>query len=263
MAGGRFLRGLISMAIKIDEKFASVVDAVAKEIVTTEHFGSASLIKVPLMYPSGATAVVQITHAQGRFFVTDMGMGHQEAEMIGASILYNNSAKPLAEHFGIRFDNQAFFVAEASRDQLASAVTIVANCSTDAASMSALKAAERRFEEDSDVLYRRLVRVFDKAEIIRDAEFVGSSTHKWPVSAIVKRGSNIALFEPVNKHHTSVINAAVKFNDISRLENPPQRIAVVKVKDELGNYLNLLRQAADVVEYKVPDETIIKLAKVA
>ena len=88
------------MAIKIDEKFASVVDAVAKEIVTTEHFGSASLIKVPLMYPSGATAVVQITHAQGRFFVTDMGMGHQEAEMIGASILYNNSAKPLAEHFG-------------------------------------------------------------------------------------------------------------------------------------------------------------------
>jgi putative tryptophan/tyrosine transport system substrate-binding protein len=40
-------------------------------------------------------------------------------------------------------------------------------------------------------------------------------------------------------------------------------IAVVKVKDELGNYLNLLRQAADVVEYKVPDETIIKLAKVA
>ena len=60
-----------------------------------------------------------------------------------------------------------------------------------------------------------------------------------------------------------MINAAVKFNDISRLENPPQRIAVVKVKDELGNYLNLLRQAADVVEYKVPDETIIKLAKVA
>jgi hypothetical protein len=55
----------------------------------------------------------------------------------------------------------------------------------------------------------------------------------------------------------------VKFNDISRLENPPQRIAVVKQKDELGNYLNLLRQAADVVEYKVSDETIIKLAKVA
>jgi len=168
------------MAIEIDEKFASIVDAVAKEIVTTEHFGSASLIKVPLMYPSGATAVVQITHAKDRFFVTDMGMGHQEAEMIGASILYNNRAKPLAEHFGIRFDNQAFFVAEASRDQLASAVTIVANCSTEAASMSALKAAERRFEEDSDILYRRLVRVFDKAEIVRDAEFVGSSTHNGP-----------------------------------------------------------------------------------
>jgi hypothetical protein len=251
------------MAIRIDEKFSSVVDAVAKEIVTTEHFGSASLIKVPLMYPSGATAVVQITHSQDKYFVTDMGMGHQEAAMIGASTLYGNSARALAEHFGIRFDNQAFFVAEANRDQLASAVTIVANCSTEAASMSALKAAERRFEEDSDILYRRLVKVFPKAEIVRDAEFVGSSTHKWPVCAIVKHGSNIALFEPVNKHHTSVVNAAVKFNDIARLENAPQRIAVVKQKEELGNYLNVLRQSADVVEYKVSDETIIKLAKVA
>jgi hypothetical protein len=251
------------MTIKIDEKFSSVVDAVAKEIVTTEHFGSASLIKVPLMYPSGATAVVQITQAQDRFFVTDMGMGHQEAEMIGASTLYNNSAKPLAEHFGIRFDNQAFFVAEANRNQLASAVTIVANCSTEAASMSALKAAERRFEEDSDVLYHRLIKVFPKSEVARDVEFVGSSTHKWPVSAMVKHGANIALFEPVNKHHTSVVNAAVKFNDIARLENPPQRIAVVKQKSELGNYLNVLSQSADVVEYKVSDETILKLAKVA
>lgn len=251
------------MAIKIDAKFASVVDAVAKEIVTTEHFGSASLIRVPLMYPSGATAVVQITNAKDRYFVTDMGMGHQEAAMIGASILYNNSARPLAEHFGIRFDNQAFFVAEANREQLASAITIVAKCSTEAASMSALKAAERKFEEDSDILYSRLVKVFAKAEIARDAEFVGSSTHKWPVAAIVKHGSKTALFEPVNKHHASVVNAAVKFHDIARLDDPPQRIAVVKIKGELGNYLNVLSQAANVVEYKVPDSTILKLAEAA
>jgi hypothetical protein len=251
------------MVIRIDEKFSAVVDAVAREIVTTEHFGAASIIKVPLLYPSGATAVIQITHSQDRYFVTDMGMGHQEAALIGASTLYANSARPLAEHFGIRFDNQAFFVAEANKDQLASAVTIVANCSVEAASLSAMKAAERRFEEESDVLYKRLVKVFPRAKIDRDADFVGSSTHKWPVSAIVTSGSNVALFEPVNKHHASVINAAVKFNDIARLENAPQRIAVVKQKEELGNYLNILRQSADVIEYKVPDETIARLAKVA
>ena len=251
------------MTIKIDAKFAEIVDSVAREIVTTEHFGSASLIKVPLLYPSGAGAVVQITPHHHRFFVSDMGLGHQESEMIGASIQYANSAKTIAEHFGVRFDNQAFFVAEASQEQLASAVTIIANCSVEAASQSALKAAERRFEEDSDVLYKRLVMVFPTAEIARDVEFVGASTHLWPVATLVKYDSHVALFEPVNKFHASVVNAAVKFHDIARLENPPQRIAVVKRKDELGNYLNVLSQSANVIEYKVPNSTLVRLAEAA
>jgi hypothetical protein len=251
------------MAIKIDSEFAKIVDAVAREIVSTEHFGSASLVKVPLLYPSGAGAVVQITPNQDRFFVSDMGLGHQEAEMMGASVMYANSAKPIADHFGVRFDNQAFFVAEANREQLASAVTIIANCSVDAASQAAMKAAERRFEEDSDILYKRLVSVFTADEVERDIEFVGASTHRWPVAAVVKHRSHIALFEPVNKFHTSVINAAVKFHDIGRLDNPPQRVAVVKKKAELGNYLNVLTQAANVIEYKVPDSTLVRLAEAA
>jgi hypothetical protein len=251
------------MTIKIDQKFASAVDAVARELVTTEHFGSASLIKTPMMYPSGAAAVVQVTQHHDRFFVTDMGLGQMEADMIGASVLYANSAKPLAEHFGIRFDNQAFFVAEANRDQLAGAVTIVANCSSEAAALAAFKAAERRFEEDSDVLYRRLAAVFPKAEIVRNVDFIGSSTHKWPVATMVTHHHKISLFEPVSKHHTSVVNAAVKFNDIARLDNPPQRIAVVKKKAELGNYLNVLSQSANVIEYEVPDATLIRLAEAA
>jgi hypothetical protein len=251
------------MTIKIDQKFASAVDAVARELVTTEHFGSASLIKTPMMYPSGAAAVVQVTQHHDRFFVTDMGLGQMEADMIGASVLYANSAKPLAEHFGIRFDNHAFFVAEANQEQLAGAVTIVANCSSEAAALAAFKAAERRFEEDSDVLYRRLATVFPKAEIVRNVDFVGSSTHKWPVATMVTHKDRISLFEPVSKHHTSVVNAAVKFNDIARLENPPQRIAVVKKKTELGNYLNVLSQSANVIEYEVPDATLIRLAEAA
>src|SRR4051812_17005468 len=113
------------MSIKIDREFANVVDEVASEIIATEHFGTGSIIKTPIMYPSGAAVVVQITGQQDRFFVTDMGLGYQEAEMIGASTLYMNSARPIAEHFGIRFDNQSFFVAEAERGQLAGAVTIV------------------------------------------------------------------------------------------------------------------------------------------
>jgi len=251
------------MSIQIEPKLMDVVDAVSREIVTTEHLGAASIIKTPLMYPSGASVVVQITQHGERYFVTDMGIGYQEAEMIGAGLLYANSAKGLAEHFGIRFDNQAFFVAEANRDQLAGATTVVANCSSEAAALAAYKAAERKFEEDADKLYRKLVTTFSAPEVERDVEFTGSSTHKWPVAAVVHHQGKIALFEPVSKYHISVVNAAAKFHDIARLENPPKRIAVVNKKAEMGEYLNLLSQAGNVVEYEIPKHALRELAEAA
>jgi hypothetical protein len=88
------------MSIKLQIKLADVVDAIAREIVTTEHFGACSIIKTPLMYPSGASVVVQITQHGDRYFVTDMGLGYQEAEMMGAGILYSNSAKGLVPLHG-------------------------------------------------------------------------------------------------------------------------------------------------------------------
>jgi hypothetical protein len=247
----------------VDQRLADVVDFVAREIISTEHIGSGSLIKTPLMYPSGAAVVVQITQHGDRYFVTDMGQGHQEAEMFGASIMYSNSAKGLAEHFGIRFDNQAFFVAESNREQLSGATTVVANCSSEAAALAAYKSAERKLEEDSDKLYRKLVATFPKSEVERDADFVGSSAHKWPVAAIVRHHDNIALFEPVSENYISVVSATAKFHDIARLQRPPKRIVVVEKKAEMGEYLNLLSQAASVVEYEVAKETLVELAEAA
>jgi len=251
------------MSIKINSRLTEVVDAVSREIVSAEHFGQGSVIKTPLMYPSGASVVVQITEQRDRYFVTDMGVGHQEAEMIGAGVLYANSAKSLAEHFGIRFDNQAFFVAEANRDQLAGATTIVANCSAEAAALAAYRAAERKYEEESDVLYRRLVTVFPRSSVQRNVDFVGASTHKWKIAALVDLQSRSALFETVSNHTNSVVAAAAAFHDIARLEHPPRRIAVVKHKDQFGNLINVLSQAGSVMDIEAPQETILRLAEAA
>jgi hypothetical protein len=48
--------------------------------------------------------------------------------------------------------------------------------------------------------------VFPKAEITRDVEIVGASTHRWSVATMAKHGAHTALFEPVNKHHASIVN---------------------------------------------------------
>jgi len=248
------------MPIKIDEALARVADEVAREIISTEHIGSASLVKTPIMYPSGASVVIQITKHQERYFVTDMGMGHQEAEMIGASTFYSRHGKDLAAHFGIRFDNQAFFVTEASRDQLAGAATIVANCSAEATALSAYRAADRRFAEDADTLYKRLTRIFTKPKVDRDVDYVGSSSHHWRVAAVVSLDTRKAIFEPVSNHHASVVTASAKVHDIARLESPPARIAVVRDKHDMGDFFNVLAQSATVIEQKDPDDTIRRVA---
>lgn len=183
--------------------------------------------------------------------------------MVGAAHVFPRTARNLADRYGIRFDNQAFFVAEATRDQLAAATTIVANCSAEAAAVSALKAAERKYEDEVDVLYRRLVTVFPKTAVERNVEFVGSSNHTWPIAALVRSSNKIAVFEPVTKNHISVVSASAKFHDIARLEQPPKRVAVVRNKRDMGDLLNVLTQAASVVEYDASNEIIFNLAEAA
>jgi hypothetical protein len=97
------------------------------------------------MYPSGTTVVVRIEQGENKFFVSDFGLGFQEAELMGADLLYARHAHPIAETNGVRFDNQAFFILEASRDQLPGAVVTIANCSHEATVRAADTLAEKTF----------------------------------------------------------------------------------------------------------------------
>ncbi len=112
--------------------FKMLVDDVARMLVATEHRAGRSFIRTPLLYPSGAAVVVRIVDRSGKFFVSDVGLGHEEAEMMGSGSMYAENARLIAEAAGVRFDNQAFFVLEASCEQLHGAVVTIANCSQEA-----------------------------------------------------------------------------------------------------------------------------------
>jgi len=245
--------------------FRSTVDSVAREIIATEHRAAGSFIRTPLLYPSGSTVVVQIKEAAGRYFVTDMGFGYQEAEMMGASFIYSRHAGAVADSAGISFDSQAFFIAEAPREQLAGAAVTVANCSQEATALAAFKLAERKAADDAERLYDRLVSVFSARDVVKDAEVYGASNTKWPVAALVKANGDRrpTVFEPVRRHHSSVAHASMKFHDLALLERPPNRIAVVHEKRDFGTLLGVLTQAASVIDDTVSDEALLRLAKVA
>lgn len=244
----------------VTDDFRNLTEAVAKQLISVEYVRGSSIVAVPLLYPSGAGAVVKISQHADRYFVSDLGFGYQEAEMLGALKSYSTHARGLADHYGVRFDNQAFFVAEASRDNLKSIITIIANCSVEAASIAAQKAAERKYADDSELLYDRLVQVFPREKVAKNVYFVGSSSHEWPISALVSVGEFPTIFEPVTNHHASVVNASAKFHDLARLESPPHRVAVVKKLDEMHSYLTLLSQSSTVISYDADNYSLVRLA---
>lgn len=252
------------MPSNTDPNFEKLVDSVARQIVATEHRTGGSFIRTPLMYPSSTSVVVRIEQGDNRFFVSDFGLGYQEAELMGAGLLYARHAHPIAETSGVRFDNQSFFVLEASRDQLPGAVVTIANCSQEATIRAADALAEKTFEDSKARLYERLVKIFTPKIVARNVEVTGASNQKWRVSTIVNVPSTLpTIFEPVTKHANSVASASMKFGDIALREDAPARVAVVQKRSEFGPLLTVLSRSASIIEDDAPTAKICQLARAA
>jgi hypothetical protein len=238
-----------------------LIESVKGQLIRIEDRWDGALVTMPLIYPSGSMTVVRVdVQGPDRHFVTDMGMGYLEAEMMGISLVYARSAVPVAEHAGIRFDHHAFALDYVSRDQLAGAIIVVANASQQAVGLAAYKQSEKRIVEDEERLYDRLVKVFTQPRVSRHAAIVGASNTPWRVANIVKLGNKTTVFEPVSRHPNSITTATAKFHDFARLDDPPNRVAVVESKEALGTYLGVLAQAANVITRDVPDKTLERLA---
>jgi hypothetical protein len=240
--------------------FRQAVEEVTKELVSADHRAGFSFVKTPLTYPSGAGVVVRVGDSYPNFLVTDFGSGYEEADLMGSSGVYVRSARAIAETAGIGFDSHAFFVLQVPRTQLPGAIVTVANCSREAVSVAAFRMSERRFAENTELLYRRLVTVFPRRTVVKDAEIMGQSTTRWHVATLVSDGPRPTIFEPVSNHHASIFAAATKFNDIAKAEDPPTRVAVVRNKIEFKTYLAVLSQEAHVIESEAPDATLVRLA---
>jgi hypothetical protein len=250
-------------SLSADARFRATVDAVTRELVGVEYHSGSAFVRTPLIYPSGAGVVIRVAGGAERFHVTDLGLGYQEAELMGTSLVYARHARSIAESAGIKFDSEAFFVVEAARAQLAGAIATVANCSHEAVALAAYKMAERSSSDIGEQLYERLVKIFTSSKVLRNAPIYGASNIEYHVSSLVRVSKTPAVFEPVANHPTSIAFANSKFHDLALLEQPPIQIAIVRKKKDLGTYHNLLAQVAHVVEADVSDDTIFRLAEAA
>lgn len=252
------------IAIRQDDVFRRAVESVARELVMFDHDKAGTFIQTPLLYGGGSGVVIRIEPAADRYFVSDFGLGAQEAHLLGATpSQYANCGKKVADSSGIGFDQHSFFVLEASREQLAGAIVAVANCSQTAVAIIAYKVAEKQAADEKELLFRRLVEVFSPSAVAKDAVVKGASSTPWEISALVRLPHSLSAFEPVRNHANSIASVAMKFNDIALMENGPRRFAIVKSKKELGTYLGVLAQVSDVLEDKVANDVLRKLASAA
>ena len=168
--------------ILLARRFRATLTRQSRDLYRLNTFVAGSLISMPVVYPSGASVVFEITSQGDRYFVSDRGGGFQEADFMGAGRAYTREAERIAQDSGIRFDGRDMFVAEVSVDAISGALVIVANCSQQAAALAAVRAAERVYRDAKGVLISRLERVYPPKEIIKDAKVIGGSNDKWPVA---------------------------------------------------------------------------------
>lgn len=223
------------------------IDAAVRRMITAEHFHAGSIVSMPMLYPSGASVVLEMSVQASTVFVSDRGGGFQEAEFMGASRAFLREADRMASDFGIRFDGRDMFVAEVPLDRLDGAMKVVATASSQAAAAAAQKAAEKNERFAKEAMFEKLSSVFGKDSFRREVDLIGASNHKWRIDAIIDTPDRPIIFNSVTKSYVSAAGTAAKFYDLARLEMPPRRIAVVPSFAGLGDWYGVVSGAADAV----------------
>lgn len=230
-----------------ETNLAISIDDAIRKLVSVQHFHAGSMVSMPVIYPSGASVVLEISAQAGRVRVCDRGGGYQEAEFSGATRSYGKFAVRAASDAGIQFDGRDIFVADVPIDRVVGAMTLVASCSAQAAAFCALKVAERHERFAREKMFDKLAAVFGPDGFSRDVPMIGASNHVWPVDAVIRVDKAFTVFNSVSKAYISAVGTAAKFHDLARLEYAPRRIAVVSSHQDLGDWSGVIASASDAI----------------
>lgn len=125
------------------------VDEIAAEIsrglASAEVFGGRAYLRTPMLLPSGASVVVVIEQeGAGRFRITDLGQGHDEAETLGFGRIYRRQAEDVAGLQGLTADQGALSLRDLGPEELTGATMALASAVLRTMERAMLRAADRR-----------------------------------------------------------------------------------------------------------------------
>lgn len=229
------------------ESLETIAADVARSLATFEMVGGAAIVSTPLMYPGGSSVIVQISQHGDRFFLSDLGMGRREAHLLGGDRLFGKIAANTAGRFGIAFDSEAFFIAEAGQDDLVPVVALIANASRTAVEFTAYRVAEKAAADARGLMREKLLKAFDEKFVAIGYDFLGAS-ETWKFDAAVVRDDHVSLFQVITPASQSVYSAVSRFVDVSDVELRRPRLVAVLENRAATQHLKLVERSASTIE---------------
>lgn len=246
----------------ISSDLTSRVREALTRIVSFRQDGDCYKISLPVLYPNGNSAAVEISPNAGRIFVNDMGLGHLEAEYSGASSYYDKQARRAAERYGIRYDGHNVFAIDVAFHQIEAAISAVSNASVQAVSAAIAKSIEDKDRSWNEEVYDRVAEAFNRMNVQKAADIAGSKD-VWHVHNVVSLGSGRkAVFEFVAPHANSVANKFMMFSDLAGSDEPLALNCVVADLEKFNRARgNMLSDLANIITLGATNDQFIALAK--
>lgn len=237
------------------------VRSALQRIASVRELDGKIAVSLPVMYPSGATVVVEVERNDDRYWVSDMGYGLVEAEMSGAQTFYGKIASRIADDFGICFDGNAMFALWVASSRLEAAITCVANASNRACSEAILQATEAKSRRQNEKIFDRVKAVFGERSVTRSADIVGRHAHWEAHNVVVFPNRHRAVFEHMTSHTTSVSTKFLMFSDIKSAEADISLNAMVRDIAALDEKGQMIGDVANILSLSASDDQIIEYAR--
>lgn len=236
------------------------IAAAIPRIVSAREYGEASVISVPIMYPSGAFAAVHVSLSRDVCFVSDCALGMQESEMAGASVFFENAARESASWFGVGFDGASVFVAKAPLDRIDGAIVAVANASVSAVHRALSRAAEAKERHANSTVFDLVSDIFGSGNVVRKMDIKGRDA-EWTAHNIVTYNGQRAIFEFVGDHANAIASKYLMFSDLVKIDHAPSLNSVVNSIETMIKKAQMLSDISNVIEISSGKDAFMKYAK--